>query len=145
MILRATEEAIKTLLQAAIDDATGYAGSVPVILSDESEIKPQMPYVIIQCTEAEEQIAPGCGIFKVSGDLEFKSHTKETSPETRQAILNSINNFAYDSTAAKLSALPGYHCHGWQPTSGIMTPDNERKAITYSMKYWVYCMARDNS
>jgi hypothetical protein len=145
MILQATERAIQGLLQAAVDDVTGYPGSVPVLLSDESEVKPQMPYIVIQCVSAEEEITPESGIFKVAGDLEFKSHTKETSPETREMILDAINNFAYDSTATKLSALPGYHCHGWQPTSAAVTVDHEKKSYIYSLKYWVHCMALDNS
>ena len=145
MILRATEEAIQGLLQAAVDEATGYPGAVPVLLSDAVENKPQMPYIVIKCTDEEEQISPGCGIFKVTGDLQFRSHSRETDSEQRQAVLDAINNFAYDSTAAKLSALPGFHCHGWHPTTGTMTADNDRKSYEYNMRYWIYCMAMDNA
>ena len=144
MILRATENAIIGLLQAAIDAAVGLPGSVPVLHSDEMETKPQMPYVVIQCVEEEEMISPGSGIFKVAGELLFRSHTKETSPLKRQAVLNAINNFAYDSTAAKLSGVDNFHCHGWHPTTGNMTVDNETKSYNYLMKYWVYCMAMDD-
>ena len=90
MILRAAENAIQGLLQAAIDEAVGFTGAVPVLLSDTRETKPQMPYVSIQCTEEEEVITPGSGIFKVSGELVFRSHTKETSPTIRQKILDAI-------------------------------------------------------
>ncbi len=145
MILRATEQAIQGLLQAAMDDLTGFPGAIPVLLSDEAENKPQMPYIVVKCADEEEQISPGCGIFKVGGELMFRSHTKETDPEERQAILDAINNFAYDSTAAKLSGVDNFHCHGWHPTSGTMTPENETKSILYSMKYWVYCMAMNDS
>ena len=145
MILRAAELAIRELLQADLDDMTDFPGTIQVLLSDEAETKPQMPYIVIQCTESEEEITPGSGIFKVSGELLFKSHTKETTPEDRQVILDTINNFAYDSTAAKLSGIDNFHCYGWQPTSGTMTTDNETKAVLYSMKYWVHCMARDNA
>ena len=144
MILRATELAIQELLQAAIDDNTGSPGVIPVLTSDEVERKPQMPYVVIQCVASEEQITPGCGIFKVEGDLVFKSHTREMSAEDRQVILDSINNFAYDSTAAKLSETDNFHCHGWHPTTGTMSVDNESKATIYEMKYWIYCMAMDD-
>ena len=144
MILRAAEEAIQSLLQAAIDDNTGSPGVIPVLLSDEQERKPQMQYVGIQCVSAEEQIAPGSGIFKVEGTLVYKSHTRETKPEQRQLVLDSINNFAYDSTAAKLSGVDNFHCHGWHPTTGEMMTDNETKATIYQMKYWVHCMAMDN-
>lgn len=144
MILRAAESAIQGLLQAAIDDNTGSPGVVPVLLSDEQERKPQMPYIVIQCVSEEEQITPGSGIFKVDGTLVFKSHTRETDEEKRQLILDSINNFAYDSTAAKLSGVDNFHCHGWHPTTGEMIVDNDSKASIYQMKYWVYCMAMNN-
>ena len=145
MILRATELAIQGLLQAAIDAVSASPGNVPVLLSDSGEIKVPMPYVVIQCTDEEELITPGCGIFKVSGELHFRSHTKATTPEERQTILNAINNFAYDTTAAKLSLVANFHCHGWQPTSGVMTVEPETKSYLYVMKYWVYCMAMDNT
>ena len=143
MILRDTEKSIQGLLQAAITDAVGNKQSVPVLLSDADITKASMPYVVIQCQSAEEQITPGSGIFKVAGTLAFRSHTKENTPGFRQAVLNAINNFAYDSTAAKLSETPGFHCHGWQPTTGVITADNERKSTDYDMSYWVYCMALD--
>ena len=144
MIFKSAESAIKTLLQAAIDEVVG-KGFVPVLTSDEIETKPEMPYVVIQCTEDEEMISPGCGIFKVQGDLLFRSHTKATPAKIKNAVLDAINNFAYDSTAAKLSAVKGFHCHGWHPTIGTMTPNNDAKSTDYLMKYWIYCMAMDNS
>jgi len=144
MILRSAETSIQTILQAALDEEFGLAGVVPVIISDESEIKPQMPYVAIQCLTADEIISPGCGIFKVAGDLHFRSHTKETTPGDRQAVLDAINSFAYDSTAEKLSEIEGFHCHGWHPTAGSMAVESETKSYAYSMKFWVYCMAIDN-
>ena len=112
MILRATEKAIQGLLQAVMDDLVGLPGAIPVLLSDEAENKPQMPYIVVKCSDEEEQITPNSGIFRVDGELIFRSHTKETSPERRQAILDAINNFAYDSTAAKLSGVDNFHCHG---------------------------------
>ena len=145
MILRATEKAIKGLLQSAIDENTGSPGAVPVLTSDESENKPQMPWVIIQCISAEEQITPGSGIFKVGGTLVFKSHTKPTFTAKRQLVLDSINNFAYDATAAKLSGVDNFHCHGWHPTTGDMATDNDAKAYVYTMNYWVYCMAMNDN
>jgi len=104
-----------------------------------------MPYILAKCTDDEEVITPGSGIFKVTGELVFKSHTKENSPELRQVILDAINNFAYDNTAAKLSAVDNFHCHGWHPTTGRMDVDNEAKASVYTMTYWVYCMAMNDS
>ena len=145
MILRSAENAIQGLLQSRLDEAMESPGAIPVLRSDEMETKPAMPYVVIQCVEEEEVITPGCGIFKVSGDLLFRSHTKETSDEERQVILDAINNFAYDSTAAKLSEVENFHCHGWHPTTGNLSANNESKSYDYTMKYWVYCMAMDNA
>jgi len=144
MILRATEKAIQGLLQAVMDDIAGVPGAIPVLLSDEAENKPQMPYIVVNCSDEEEEITPNSGIFRVDGELIFRSHTKETSPEDRQVILDAINNFAYDATAAKLSGVDNFHCHGWHPTSGTMTPENETKSVLYSMKYFVHCMALNN-
>jgi len=145
MILRAADEAIKAVLEDYLVVIADDVGAIDVYLADSDENKRQMPYIIIQCVSCEEQITPGSGIFQVAGELLFRSHTKETTPETRQTILDAINNFAYDSTAAKLSGIEGFHCHGWHPTTGELTADNETHSYTYDMKYWVYCMARDNS
>lgn len=145
MILRATEQAIQTVLQTALDDQFRSRLTVPVLLSDSDQTKVEMPYIVLECVDAEEIITPGCGIFKVGGQLLFRSHTKATTPKDRQTVLDVINNFAYDSTAAKLSGVNNFHCHGWHPTTGNMTTDNETKSTNYLMKYWVYCMAMDNS
>jgi hypothetical protein len=144
IILRAADEAIKTVLEDYLSDISNGIGKIDVYLADNDENKQQMPYIVIQCVSSEEQITPGSGIFKVAGNVIFRSHTKETSPETRQAVLDAINNFAYDSTSAKLSALDGFHCHGWYPTTGDLTVESETQSYTYNMKYWVYCMAMNN-
>ena len=144
MILRAADESIKTVLADYLAAIADDVGEIDIYLADNDENKSQMPYIVIQCVSSEEQITPGSGIFKVSGQIIFRSHTKETSPETRQTILDAINNFAYDSTAAKLSGIEGFHCHGWYPITGDLTVDSETRSYTYDMKYWVYCMAIDN-
>lgn len=144
MILRAADKAIKEVLSDYLADITEEVGAIDVYLSDNDENKNQMPYIIIQCVSCEEQITPGSGIFKVAGQIIFRSHTKETSPDERQIVLDAINNFAYDSTAAKLSDIDGFHCHGWHPTTGDLTVDRDSHSYTYDMKYWVYCMAIDN-
>jgi len=144
MILRATEQAIQTLLRENIDDAVG-EGFVPVLLSDEEDNKPQMPYCVIQCADSEEQITPGSGIFRVAGEIHFRSHIKASESEWRQMVLDAINNFAYDSVQTRLSNLSGFHCHGWQPTTGVLTVENESKSYRYTLRYFVFCMARDNT
>lgn len=145
MILNATAKSIQTLLQKSVNAAVGRKNVVPVLVSDTGADRPPMPYIIIECSSSEEVITPGCGIFKVEGNLEFSSHTKETTPAIREKILKAINNFAYDDTATKLSTVKKFHCHGWQPTTGKMEPDNDRKAMVYTMSYWVYCMELDEA
>jgi hypothetical protein len=103
-----------------------------------------MPYIIIKCISSEETITPNCGIFKVEGSIEFRSHTKETTPDMRQVVLDAINNFAYDSTAIKLSEVDNFHCHGWYPQANELSFDNETKSMRYTLNYWIYCMAMDN-
>jgi len=144
-ILHAANLAIQEVLQNHLEGIADEVGAIPVYIADESETKQQMPYIVVKCVSAEEDITPGSGIFKVAGEILFRSHTKETSPEDRQAVLDAINNFAYDSTAAKLSGLDDFHCHGWHPTSAEMTNEPETKSYAYDMKYWVYCMAIDNT
>lgn len=133
------------LLQKSVNAAVKNKSSIPVYVTDTGDVKAPMPYIVIECSESEEQITPNSGIFKVSGSLEFRSHSKETTPAVREKVLKAINNFAYDSTAEKLSTVKNFHCHGWHPTSGKMTPDNDRKAMIYTMSYWVYCMELDEA
>ena len=144
MILRSTEKAIQEILQASIDAAVGFNGIIPVLLSDSDDIKVPMPYVIIKCISSEETITPNCGIFKVDGSIEFRSHTKETSPEMRQVVLNAINDFSYDSASLKLSETDNFHCHGWYPQTNELSLDNETKSMRYTLNYLIYCMAMDN-
>jgi hypothetical protein len=145
MIQQATEKAIRGLLQQTVDAVTKSKNAIPVLISDVDEVKNEMPYIVIQCTDSEEIISPGCGIFKVNGVLVFKSHTRVITPKRRQDVLDAINNFAYDSTALKLSLTDNFHCHGWHPTTGEMTTDDATKATIYTMRYWVYCMAMNNT
>ena len=145
MILRITEQAIQPLIHAAIDEALNARNAIPVLLSDEESVKPQMPYVVVRCLSCSEEIAPGSGIFNVSGEICFRSHIKETSSEFRAEVLDAINNFAYDQTATKLSLTDGFHCYGWQPTTGEMQVEADSKSYLYMMKYAIHCMARNNT
>jgi hypothetical protein len=144
MILQAAEIVIKQRLQESLDDLLG-DGVMTVYISDEQENKEPMPYILVKCSESDEQITPGSGIFRVYGEIRFRSHVKETSPEQRQITLDAINNFAYDDTAVKLSEADNFHCYGWHPMSGEMTPETETKSYLYLMKYSIYCMAMNNT
>ena len=145
MIQQATEKAIRGLLQKTVNQVTRSKNAIPVLISDVDEVKVEMPYIVIKCTNSEEMITPNSGIFRVDGELVFKSHTAGTTPKRRQQVLDAINNFAYESTDLKLSLTDNFHCHGWHPTTGEMTVDDATKATIYTMKYWVYCMAMNNT
>jgi len=144
MILRATETAILELLKPAVDDIAG-AGVIPFLLADEEEAKPQMPHIVIICEESEEIVTPGSGIFKVGCEVRLVSHTRASDAEWRQDVLDAINNFAYDTPAAKLSELTGFHCYGFEPKAGAISIDNDQKSTVYTMRYDLTCMARDNT
>jgi hypothetical protein len=100
--------------------------------------------VIVHAESAEEQVTPGCGLYLVSIKVMFRSHVKETSTDQRTDVVNSLNNMAYTSPAAALSATSGFHCHGFIPESGSMTVDGDSKSYVYEIKYSLYCMPRDN-
>lgn len=144
MIQEASETVIREKLQERIDDLLG-KGVMQIYISDEDSVKEPMPYILVKCSESEEQIAPGSGIFRVYGEIRFRSHTKETSPSDRQAVLDAINEFAYDETAIKLSEAGNYHCYGWHPMRGEMIPEPETKSVVYVMSYSIYCMQRNNN
>lgn len=145
MILQVSEKVIRDNLEKYLQDALGDIGGVDIYISDLQENKNPMPYVLVKCSESEEQITPGSGIFRVYGEIAFRSHVKETSPEVRQITLDAINNFAYDDTAVKLSEADNFHCYGWHPMSGEMIPEPETKSYLYLMKYSIYCMAMNNN
>jgi hypothetical protein len=145
MILQASETVIRDRISEYLQDALVGLGGIDVYISDLQENKNPMPYVLVKCSESEEQITPGSGIFRVYGEIAFRSHVKETSPEFRQITLDAINNFSYDNTAIKLSEADNFHCHGWHPMSGDMIPEPETKSYLYLMKYSIYCMARNNN
>jgi hypothetical protein len=144
MILEAAESVIKEKLQERINDLLG-KGIMEIYISDEESNKNPMPYILVKCSEHEEQIVPNSGIFRVFGEIRFRSHVKETSPEDRQKVLDAINQFSYNQTAIKLSESDNFHCHGWHPLSGEMIPENETKSYLYLMKYSIYCMEINNN
>lgn len=144
MILQAAEKVIREKMQEYLDDLLGKK-TIQVYISDEIENKNPMPYIIVKCAEAEEQITPNSGIFRVFGEINYRSHVKETYPKQRQVTLDAINNFAYDRTAIRLSEADNFHCYGWHPLSGELIPENETKSYLYLMKYSIYCMAMNNS
>jgi len=142
-VMERAELAMRTVL---LTSTTNTVVSGAILLSDEDETKPPMPYVVARAKSFEEEITPGSGIFKVNIGLEFKSHVKDTTEEERQAVIIALNNFAYSAPASALSsAVSGFYVHGWVPTRGEMTVDSDQKAYIYELEYDCYCMPTANS
>lgn len=141
-IIGQTELALQTQLLAAV---VGTVCEGKVYISDSSLVKDPMPYIIARATGNEEEISPGCGIFKLTCASMFRSHTKETTEAERQEVIIAMNNFAYSAPASALSTLAEFHCHGFVPTSGQMTVDTDLKAYIYEMQYELHAMPRDNT
>lgn len=145
MILRLTEQAIQKVLSESISDALQSPNAMDFYLSDADETKLPMPYILVQCVDSEELVTPNSGIFRVMGELIYRAHTKATSPEERNLIVDLINQFSYSNTADQISSLEGFHAYGWEPTQGVMTVDDKTKSVAYSLKFNVYCIPRDNT
>lgn len=141
-IIGQTELALQTQLLAAV---VGTVCEGKVYISDSSLVKDPMPYIIARALNDEEEISPGCGIFKLTCATIFRSHTKETTEAERQEVIMALNNFAYSAPATELSTLAEFHCYGFVPTTGQMTVDTDTKAYIYEMQYTVHAMPRDNS
>ena len=140
-VISLAEQAISTLI---ITNLKATVAKDQVYISDNDEIKQPMPYVIVHAESAEEQVTPGCGLYLVSIKVIFRSHVKETSTDQRTDVINALNNMAYTTPAASLSAVTGFHCHGFVPASGSMVVDGESKSYVYNINYSLYCMPRDN-
>lgn len=134
--LMAFENCLKSVVSGA---------QIPVLISDEATNKPEMPYIVARCKQAEEIISPGCGIFKVTAEAIYRSHVKATTPNQREIIVNSLNNFAYTNPANTLSQPTGFHCYGFVPKTGSMVVDQETKSYSYEIEWAIYCMPRGNN
>lgn len=139
-VLVAAENAILTKLLTAV---AGTICKSQIYISDEDVIKEPMPYIIVHAESYEEVIGPGIGIFKVPVRLIFRSHVKETSTNQRTDVVNAINNFAYATPAVTLSTVSGFHCHGFEPSTGSMVIDGEHKAYCYEVEFTLHCMPSD--
>ena len=123
---------------------------IPILISDQADVKPPMPYILVECGEAENLIAPSSGIFKTTATICFKTHAKytdgnlKTSPAYREQVIDLIDQFAYNNTASVLSTVANYHCHGWEQKELTTEVDNDQKSFTYYFNYDVTCMALDN-
>jgi len=123
---------------------------IPILISDQADVKPPMPYILVECGEAENLITPSSGIFKTTATICFKTHAKytdgnlKTSPAYREQVIDLIDQFAYNHTASVLSTVANYHCHGWEQKELTTEVDNDQKSFTYYFNYDVTCMALDN-
>lgn len=141
-ILNIAERALREALQNQIYQI---APNLPIYRSDESAQKEVQPYLIIHCEEAEEELGPGTGIYKIPITVTLRSHTKPTSPDERDAIIAAINNFVYSNPAQILSQTDGFHCYGFMPISVKMDVNTEQKSYEYINRFELHCMPRNNT
>ena len=147
---------VEAALQAALSVPLG--PSIPVYVSDFGAIKDPMPYVVVHGDGYTEEIAPGCGIYKITVQVMLRSHVKEDDPDQRDAAVNAINEFMHQKNvatpaSARLQAavtlsrtpeVPDLYVHGFVPTSGSMRVNQEYKAYEYLVSCDLYCMPRPN-
>jgi len=116
-----------------------------VLTSDQSAAIFDKPYVLVIAREHEEVYGPNSGLFKVTVNILFASHVAETSPQQREDVVTSINNFVYSSPASTISGASGFYCHGIVPKNGEMTVNPDEKTYDYNLTLEVWCMPRDNT
>lgn len=118
-----------------------------ILFSDESEVKPSAPYIVVHCDPAEEQISPGCGIFKVHCKISYYSHVKPDSGNTRDTVKSQIYDFLWGNPRNYLNtvfpAIP-FYCHGVQPIGNNTEVDEEKKTYVELVEFDIYCMPRTN-
>ena len=123
---------------------------IPILISDQADVKPPMPYILVKCEDAEELITPESGVFKTTATICLKTHAKytdsnlKTSPAYREQVIDLIDQFSYNNTATVLSTVANYHCHGWEQKERTMETDNDQKSLSYFFNYDVTCMSLDN-
>ncbi len=140
VIINVAEAAIVSAIQNSIAPY-----EVPVIASDENEIKPPMPYITVHVGSYQEEIGPGSGIFRLEVNIVYRSHVKPDDAELRTAICTGINDFLYGAPAVTLSLFDGLHVYGFIPVaSGSMAINPELKAYEYQVRADVVCMPRNN-
>lgn len=141
-ILNVGERALREALQNQIYQNVP---NIPIYRSDEAEQKQEQPYLIIHCEEAEEELGPGTGIYRISITVTFRSHVKPTSPDERDAVITAINNFVYSNPAEILSQVDGFHCYGFMPIRVHMGVNTELKSYEYINEFELHCMPRNNN
>ncbi len=141
-ILNMAEFALDTALQNQIYQNFQ---DLPIYKSNDSVVKDVQPYLIVHCEQAEEAIGPGTGIYRVPVVITFRSHVKPETPDQRDEIIASINNFIYSSPAEVLSQTDGFHCYGFMPISVTMGVNTDLKSYEYVNRFELWCMPRNNS
>lgn len=141
-ILNVAEAALQTALQNQIYQISP---DLPIYHSDENAPKDSMPYLIIHCEDAREDIGPGSGIYRVPVVVTLRSHVKPQTEDNRDAIVTAINNFVYSNPAQVLSETDGFHCYGFMPIEVKMEVNTDLKAYEYVNRFELVCMPRNNS
>lgn len=135
------ETAIETVLAPYLVDTIGEG---TLYTSDRDVAKDPLPYIVINTADAQEEIGPFSGIYKVPTTISFFSGAIDTSTDDRKEVIASINNCMYTNFATALSAITGFHCHGVVPTGGGLTLDQENFVYVFVLSMDIICMPRDN-
>jgi hypothetical protein len=149
--------AVQNIAEAAMAAAltTALAGlSVPptIYVSDAATnpIKVDMPYVVIHADNYAEEVYPGCGLFKVTMQVMYRSHVQEDTEAARDAVVSLINQCFHEKNqatpasprlqiAVAMSTYASFYVHGFVPTSGSMRVNVDYKAYEYVAGCELYC------
>lgn len=139
---------VEQAIQKALEIQLG-SDSTPIYISDTNEVKASMPYIVLHGDKADEMIlgpqGQGSGIFKVGFTLLYRSHAKPTSPTTRQAVIDAINQFAYGTPVEILNQTEGLFVYGFIPeATGNMQINTDLKAYEYLTTWQIICIPQSN-
>ena len=160
MINNVAEQAIVSILTAVMPNG------IPIYVTDEPDNKKFVaPCLLVHAGEAEEILAPSSGIYKVPVNVLLRWHPHDEDREGRVQATTLLDRWSHGcdardaalaqgltatqaqdagqkAAALALSGFMGFHCHGFVPTSGSLSIDNEKKTIDYNTNWVLWCMPR---
>lgn len=158
MINNVAEQAVFKILSVIMPQG------LKIYVTDEPENKKFVaPCLLIHAGEFEEIITPGSGIYKGPINCILRWHPHDEDREGRVQATTILDRWAHGSdaraaalaegkteteameigqraAAAELSTFPGFHCHGFMPTTGVLGVDTEKKTIDYNTNWMLWCM-----
>jgi hypothetical protein len=144
-VVSIVEQALRNILYGQLRTR-----NYPVYISDDNKPKAPLPYLEIHGDRAEELVfgpqGAGAGYFRVNVAITYKGHAKETDAPERQAVVDAINYFAYNSPIDLINETENFFCHGFMPSAtGDMSVDDGLKAFVYKTTWGIICMPNNNT